>query len=199
MTEFFCWIFLYIALHTIISACASPLMTAVVTILYTACLLWLFCRKAPYRELIAFHKDGLVMAIPLFIFAMANFVFLRDFSVSAVLVTVTVGAAAEELLFRGLMFSALNKKSQHAAIWGSTVLFFAYHLLGGDILGAFCALCFGFALAVYVARFGSVLPCIAAHMLTNMLSIGYVPWQFLLLCSAICIIYGCILYPKKAY
>ncbi len=198
MTEFLCWIFLYVFSHTVISICASPLLTATITVIYTVCLLWLFCRKTQYRDLLAFRKVDLMAAIPLFIFAMANFVFLRDFTVSAVWVTVSVGAIAEELLFRGLLLSSLKEKNQHAAVWGSTILFGAYHLLSGDFLGAFCALCFGFALAVYVARFSSVLPCIAAHLLTNMLGNSYVPWHVLVLFSAFCVIYGFTLYPKRS-
>ncbi len=191
MTDFFCWIFPYFAVHGILSACACPMwITAVVTAVYTVCLAVRFFRKTPPT----LHADAFLKAVPLFVFAAANVVFLRGVTFSAAWVCAICGAVAEELLFRGLLITALEKKNVHIAVWGSAIVFGAYHLIGGGYVQALCAVCFGFALAAYACRFRAVLPCVAAHLLTNAFGNSNVPVWVLLLCCVICGIYGCWLY-----
>ncbi len=198
MTGFFCWIFLYIAVNAVIPFFAlSAWVNVGFAVVYTVCLgIWLW-REKSCRDWLVLKKRGWLAAWPLFVFAVANAVFLQGVSLSVAFFGVAVGAIAEELLFRGVLLSALSRKSAHIAVWGSAVLFGVYHLFSGDLFGAVCALCFGFALAVYAYRFRSLLPCIAAHLLTNLLGNSGVPAWLLVLSSIICVIYGCILYPRK--
>ncbi len=198
MIAFLGWFFLYMAAHTVISVCALPAwVTAVCTCLYTACLLLYFWRKETCRQLLTVRKNALWFALPLFVFALANIVCLRTLTFSVAVVSLLMGAVVEELLFRGVLLSALSRKNLHIAVWGSAVLFGVYHLFSSDLFGAVCALCFGFALAVYAYRFCSLLPCIVAHLLTNLFGNSDVPMWLLMFSSMICVIYGCMLYPRK--
>lgn len=200
MTAFFCWFFLYVAVPFALSVWMYPTWVtanAVCTCLYTACLLLYFWRKETYRELLTVRKNGLLLALPLFVFAVANIVCLRTLTFSVAVVSLMAGAVAEELLFRGMLFSALNNINRHAAVWGTAVLFGVYHLIAVGYIQALCAFCFGFALAAYVCRFRTVLPCMAAHLVTNAFGNSDVPLWMLLLCCVICSVYGCCVYFRK--
>ncbi len=198
MIAFFCWLFLYLAVCAVTAALALPLwVTAVVTVLYTAVLVIWLCSHAAWREWFTSRADRWVAALPLFVFAATNVLFLQGITFSAAWVCAICGAVAEELLFRGFLVSALQRKSFHIAVWVSAMLFSAYHLIGGGYVQAVCALCFGFALATYVCRFRLVLPCVAAHLLTNAFGNSNVPTWVLWCCCAVCSIYGCWLYFHK--
>lgn len=93
--------------------------------------------------------------------------------VIVLVVAVTLGAPiTEELLFRGLMLRAWQKRSGSTiAVIGSTILFTAVHYQGGSLLDALPLFVvigsLGAGLAVLTLRTNRLAPAIIAHMLFN--------------------------------
>lgn len=97
-----------------------------------------------------------------------------------ILAVLTLGLAGyvEEILFRGLLFRAIEKESVTRAIIISSVTFGAGHIVnlltGQGNLDTFLqmgyAIAIGFAFVMVFYKSGSILPCIAAHVLINMTS-----------------------------
>lgn len=200
MAAFFGWFFLYVTVPSVVLICTYPTWVAadaVCICLYTVCLLLWLWRKDTYRVLLTVRKNGLLAALPLLVFAVANVVSLRGLTFSVTVVSLIAGAVVEELLFRCVLFTGLEKINRHAAVWGTAVLFSLYHLIAADYMQALCALCFGLVTAAYVCRFRAVLPCVAAHVVTNALSGSDPPLWVLLICCAVCAVYGCWLYLRK--
>ena len=85
----------------------------------------------------------------------------------------------EELLFRGLLYRALEQKSETAAIVVSSLVFGLLHLLnltGGTaqplvLLQTAFATALGFVFALILARGKSLIPCIAAHCAINITAV----------------------------
>ena len=92
--------------------------------------------------------------------------------------TMLLVGVAEELIFRGLLFRAMEKNNLTAAIIVSSLTFGAGHivnLLTGHastdvILQIIYAVAIGFAFVMVFQRSGSLIPCIAAHSLIDMTS-----------------------------
>ena len=88
---------------------------------------------------------------------------------------------AEELIFRGLLFRAMEKTNPRAAIGLTSVLFGFGHIVnlfngsGMDTLSTVCQVCYavavGFLLAGLLVKGKSLLPCIVTHSLFNALSL----------------------------
>ena len=77
----------------------------------------------------------------------------------------------EELMFRGYILDAINRKhSDWTAIIWSSILFFLPHLLGGFFYAG-SALIGGLIYGWIRVRTGSLLPSIACHMVWNMLAL----------------------------
>jgi len=80
-------------------------------------------------------------------------------------VAILTAPILEELLFRGLLLSALSARfTLHTAILGSTLLFAAVHVKPIQVIAA---LPLGYMLAAYVARGGSLYVTAIAHILGN--------------------------------
>ena len=87
----------------------------------------------------------------------------------------------EELLFRGLLFRAMSRKSLRSAIVLTSLLFGLGHIVnlfngsGMELLENLCQLAYavsiGFLLAAVLVRGQSLLPCIATHAVFNALSL----------------------------
>mgnify|MGYP002625807738 CR=1 FL=1 len=85
----------------------------------------------------------------------------------------------EELLFRGLLYRALERKSETAAIVISSVIFGLIHLINlssGMLLPLALAqvaltTALGFLFALILARGKSLVPCIAAHCFIDVTSV----------------------------
>jgi membrane protease YdiL (CAAX protease family) len=91
---------------------------------------------------------------------------LADSSTRRWLAVMAVGVAplAEEFLFRGLLFRALDREwDGGAAVWGSACFFAIYHpplaWIPVGLLGAACAVLF--------KRSGHLIPCVLLHMTYN--------------------------------
>ena len=86
----------------------------------------------------------------------------------------------EEVIFRGLLFTAIAKNNVKSAIIISSVTFGVGHLInlfngsGMDLINNLCQICFaiavGFLLVTIFYRGGSLLPCIIVHSAINTLS-----------------------------
>ncbi len=84
----------------------------------------------------------------------------------------------EELIFRGLLFRAMEKNGLYSAITVSSLTFGIGHIInlanGADLLATLCqiasATAFGFLFVVLFWRGGTLLPCILAHSTINGLS-----------------------------
>ena len=123
--------------------------------------------------------------IPLALLATANIWFgavmnLNGADLACYLISMCAVGIVEELLFRGLLFRAMEKDSLKAAIIVSSVTFGLGHVMnllngsGQDIfttlLQMVTAVALGFLLVVIVWRGGTILPCIIAHSVIDMLS-----------------------------
>jgi uncharacterized protein len=105
---------------------------------------------------------------------------------TAVLVTM-IAPVAEELLFRGYIFTALRG---WVGVWGAAaidgVLFGAIHLDPDRPVGFLVPLAvLGFVLCLLYWRTGSLLPCIAVHSLNNSFALahseGWPAWGYVLM------------------
>jgi membrane protease YdiL (CAAX protease family) len=88
--------------------------------------------------------------------------------------TCLVAPLAEELFFRGFMFSVLAGRLGvwvGAAITG--VIFGLIHLPGAPALGVAVLVVFGFALCILYWKSGSLIPCMALHAFNNSVSFGF--------------------------
>ncbi|HKS37434.1 MAG TPA: CPBP family intramembrane glutamic endopeptidase [Verrucomicrobiae bacterium] len=83
----------------------------------------------------------------------------------------------EEMLFRGVLFVALRRRL--SLVWAaaaSGVVFGAIHFYALPGFAAVSA--FGFLNAIAYEKTGSLAPCVAAHMLTNLLLVGGTSWIY---------------------
>ena len=123
--------------------------------------------------------------IPLMLLATANIWFgavmnLNGADLACYLISMCAVGIVEELLFRGLLFRAMEKDSLKAAIIVSSVTFALGHIMnlvngrGQDLFTTLlqivlaCAL--GFLFVIIVWRGGTILPCIITHSIIDMLS-----------------------------
>ena len=97
-----------------------------------------------------------------------------------IIAVITMGLAAyvEEIIFRGLLYKAIEKDSVKQAIVISAVTFGAGHIVNlltgqGSLDTVFqmgYAIAIGFAFVMCVYKSGSLIPCIATHAVINMIS-----------------------------
>jgi len=88
--------------------------------------------------------------------------------------TCFVAPLAEELFFRGFMFSVLAGRL--GVWWGAAitgVIFGLIHLPGAPALGIAVLIVFGAALCFLYYKTGSLIPCMALHAFNNAVSFGF--------------------------
>jgi uncharacterized protein len=88
--------------------------------------------------------------------------------------TCFVAPLAEELFFRGFMFSVLAARL--GVWWGAAitgVIFGLIHLPGAPALGVAVLVVFGAALCFVYFKTGSLIPCMALHAFNNAVSFGF--------------------------
>lgn len=122
--------------------------------------------------------------VPLFILASGNLWngFAVNYSLSGTLCRIACMLCVgfiEEVIFRGFLFKAMEKKNPKSAIIVSSITFGAGHLInlfngsGMDLVNNLCQICFaiavGFLLVTIFYRGGSLLPCILTHSAINTL------------------------------
>lgn len=143
--------------------------------------------------------------IPLLLMATVNlwFGFRLHYSPAAQLlavITMTMSGITEELIFRGLLFRAIEKNSLKEAVIISSLTFGAGHIInlftGGagieTVLQVLYAAAIGFAFVMVLLKSGSILPCIVTHSFINVsaefsvpgsTAAGYVQAVFLMLAA----------------
>ena len=148
------------------------------------------------------HPQGLaeapVFLLPLAAFPVCNLLTSGAPALNAALVLQMLCVAiVEELFFRGFLLDALRKYGTVAAVLLTSGAFGLAHGLnfGGDPkmgyvwLQICCSFCASLYYCCFVVRFGSVLPCAAAHFLTNISASGTIDSSW----SHICLTGGMII------
>lgn len=178
------WIVVYVLAFgnadTISESMGVPkLITAIVGLVLTAILL-LFLRKYalfPYCGLQKVKGRGYAWFLPLIAVSTVNFwhgLTVREGALLYIISMVWV-AILEEVIFRGLLFRAMEKDGRTAAIIVSSVTFGVGHivnlLLGAELLSTALQLveatALGFCFTAIFMVTGSLLPCILSHAFIN--------------------------------
>lgn len=178
------WIIVYVLAFgnadTISESLGVPkLITAVVGLVLTVVLL-LFLRKHalfPYCGLQSGKGGRCLWFLPLIAVSTVNFWHGMTFREGAALYLISMVwvAILEELIFRGLLFRAMEKDGRTAAVIVSSVTFGVGHivnlLLGAELLSTALQLveatALGFCFTAVFMVTGSLLPCILSHAFIN--------------------------------
>lgn len=191
------------------------LITAIVGLILTAILL-LFLRKHalfPYCGLQKVKGKGYGWFLPLIAVSTVNFwhgLTVREGAVLYIISMVWV-AILEEVIFRGLLFRAMEKDGRTAAIIVSSVTFGVGHivnlLLGAELLSTALQLveatALGFCFTAIFMVTGSLLPCILSHAFINCTSFfaaDPTPNEQVVICiivTVVAVIYGWWLLKKN--
>ena len=119
--------------------------------------------------------------LPLAVFPVYNLFLHQEISVSlAFVLQMLCVALTEELFFRGFLLSSLRKYGCLPAVLLTSTVFALLHGLNflqySDSIYVWMQIGSGFCVSLYyscfVMRFGSILPCVAAHFLTNITAAG---------------------------
>lgn len=187
------WIGLYIVLFSLADSCSAAIgiqkiVTAPLCLLMTAFLLYWLARHGLGKRYglcrFARRAKDYLYFLPLFVLCTVNVWFgvsLRFSVVETALYVISMLCVGfiEEVLFRGFLFRAMLRQGQpKTAIFVSSITFGIGHivnLLNGaavfsTLLQIVYATAIGFLFTILVYRGGSLLPCIAAHSVTNALS-----------------------------
>ena len=178
------WIIVYVLAFgnadTISETLGAPkLITAVVGLVLTVVLL-LFLRKHslfPYCGLQRGKGGRCLWFLPLIAVSTVNFwhgMTLRE-GAALYLISMVWVAILEEVIFRGLLFRAMEKDGRTAAVIVSSVTFGVGHivnlLLGAELLSTALQLveatALGFCFTAVFMVTGSLLPCILSHAFIN--------------------------------
>ncbi len=182
----FIWIALYGAVHIASDVVEKSFFHAggfrsVVLLVYAAALLfWCYrAKKAEQAGLGLFHPHGIggvLLALPLFSLALCNVLLFGVRVPGLFSVMLCLGASvAEEVFFRGFLYSRLAEHNKHAELLSAAV-FAVFHLintLNGTALTylffqVLCAFCAGLAFSCARKKYGSIYVCIAAHFIINL-------------------------------
>ncbi len=183
----FIWVLAYGMLYTLCQAFSKLAkclwITPVFMIVFIGILIiWIFKtgrRSNAYLNLPkATNPIIYLFILPLFLPTLFNLISAQEIRPSfSTLILLSVAAVAEELLFRGFLLSFLSTKGRDMGIVLSSTLFALIHLANIGELGiqstlmqvvwAFAA---GLFYAALTLRIGSILPCILAHIFTNLTS-----------------------------
>lgn len=178
------WIAVYVLLFgnadTLSESLGVPkLITAIVGLVLTVILL-LFLHKhrlLPYCGLQRVQGGRWAWFLPLIAVSTVNFwhgLTLRE-GAALYIVSMVWVAILEELIFRGLLFRAMEKEGRTAAVIVSSVTFGVGHivnlLLGAELLSTALQLveatALGFCFTAIFMVTGSLLPCILSHAFIN--------------------------------
>lgn len=187
------WIFVYVVgfgnADSISTALGMPKLVTVTVGLALSLVLVFFLKKYSLMGHVGLrpvegHSRTYLWFIPLMILSTVNFwngiqpqtppVEMALYMISMVLV-----GFLEEVIFRGLLFQAMRPGGEKTAIVVSSLTFGVGHivnlLLGEPVFDTLLQLVYasaiGFCFTAVFVRSGSILPCIAAHAVTNATSI----------------------------
>lgn len=178
------WIVVYVLLFgnadTLSEALGAPkAITAAVGLVLSAILLLFLGKNSlfPYCGLQRVKGKGYGWFLPLIALSTVNFwhgLTMREGAVLYIISMVWV-AILEELIFRGLLFRAMERDGRTAAVIVSSVTFGVGHivnlLLGAELLATALQLieatALGFCFTAIFMVTGSLLPCILSHAFIN--------------------------------
>ena len=214
-------IFFWIAFYGI-AHCAGVYLTsqygaadwiyAAVMLMYTVLLILWTSRKGNCRPVylcaagsVRFRSCGLFLplaALPVCNLLAGGF----RFPDAAEVLIMLSASVAEELFFRGYLLSFLRRKGDLFAIPAASILFALFHFVNwqgpADSVYVLMQVLTGFSVGIcyccIAVRFGSILPCMAAHFLTNITGSGSIEGVVHLWGLAACIVinlcYGILLF-----
>lgn len=219
----FFWAVLYVVTYISASRLSQIMylpswFLSLVMLLYVAALLLWLLRTGqahsfglrPCRGLT--RKDTLSL-LPLLAFPIYNLLSAEGFGIplSAVLLMGSV-SLAEEFFFRGALLKIFSRRSSLLGVLLTSVLFGLFHgvnlIHGADLrytlIQMLCGAAVGISYGAVTLKYRSIVPCTAAHFLTNVTGLGVppaiapevVPWG-LWLCIAISACYGIRLCQKS--
>ena len=186
------WIVAYVVLFSLADSLSEPtgipkLYTMFLSLVMAAVLLMFICKNGLTKyyglcKVSGSWKDYLYF-LPLFLISTCNLWrgiawpehFLKE--IPAV-VAFTVAGLLEELIFRGLLFKAMSRDNQKAAIVVGSLTFGVGHIVnllsGADflftLLQVVYAIAIGYLFIVIFLKSGSIVPCILTHCAVNGLS-----------------------------
>ena len=218
----FVMIFLWIALYGIAHSAgdwltrycgAADWTYAAVMLLYAVLFVLWTVGKTDIRITVhGFRPGDFAVCLPLLILPVFNLLAggFRMPDWTDVLVMLSV-AVTEELFFRGWLLSFFRKKGCSSAVLATSILFALLHAVNGFenpdggyiLLQILCAFAVSICLCETAIRFDSILPCAAAHFLTNIIGSGSIAGRGqilgLLVCIVLYICFGLLLssYGKK--
>jgi len=198
----FFWMILYGVVYSASRLYWGMKYTALTMAVYTACLLvWMYRRGLTVRYGLSIpRKRGDWNLLPLLVLPLFNVVTAEgwqpEFSLAALMVSV---CTLEEVFFRGFLLHTLHKKAARSAAWITAAAFSLAHSVNFihtenwvyTLLQVFCAFAVGLHYCGITLEYGSIVPCIAAHILVNLTDTGRIStthgWAIygLLVCAAV--------------
>ena len=207
------WIIVYVLAFgnadTLSEALGVPKLIAVIVGLVLTVVLLLFLRKhslLPYCGLQKVQGGRWAWFLPLIAVSTVNFwhgMTLRE-GAALYLISMVWVAILEEVIFRGLLFRAMEKDGRTAAVIVSSVTFGVGHivnlLLGAELLSTALQLveatALGFCFTAIFMVTGSLLPCILSHAFINCTSffaLDPTPTEQVVVCiivTVVAVVYG---------
>ena len=175
----FFWMILYGVLYSASSIYLDMGYTALIMAVYTVCLLVWIARKGLSERfgLSVPQKRGdwrllLLLVLPLFNVVTAEG-WRPELSLAAMMVSV---CTVEEVFFRGFLLHTLLKIERRSAAWITAAAFALAHSVNFihaenwmyTLLQSLCAFAVGLHYCGITLEYGSIIPCIAAHILVNL-------------------------------
>ena len=217
-------VYLWVALYGLTHMCAEKLSQAMpgafllvpsAMLLYTLMLILWICRTGR-AQIIGLRiptrcsAGKWVNLVPLFLLAGYNLLTADGFVPDLPTVALMLSAAVtEEIFFRGFLLQYIAQRSKTSGIYLSSILFSILHMTnltqGIDpayaLMQVICAFACGLCYSSAAISIGSLLPCIAAHFLTNITSDPQSPQSCpemagLWICIVVCTCWG-ILHSYK--
>lgn len=211
-------VYLWVALYGLTHMCSEMLSWAIpgtfritpwAMLLYTLMLILWICRTGRAQMIglripVPCSHSKWLNLLPLFLLPGYNLMTADGFAPDLPTAALVLSAAiTEEIFFRGFLLHFLAKRSKTAGIYLSSILFSISHMvnLTQNIdpvyiwMQVICAFASGLCYSSAAIRFSSLLPCIAAHFLTNITGSSRSPQSCpemagLWLCIAVCIFWG---------
>ena len=207
------WIVAYVVLFSLADSLSKPtgipkLYTMFLSLVMAAVLLGFICKNGLTKyyglcKVSGSWKDYLYF-LPLFLISTCNLwrgiIWPENFLKAApAMVTLTIAGLLEELIFRGLLFKAMCRDNQKAAIIVGSLTFGAGHIVnlltGADflftLLQVVYATAIGYLFIVIFLKSGSIVPCIIAHCIINGLSTfgaDQERWVMVIICVLLAVI-----------
>ena len=182
----FFWIFLYGLILTAVNAAASLWMRSILLAGYVlAFLSWIrktgSAKQAGLMPMAWGCWEDVAYLLPLLLFPVYNLLFRSGpFPPGAIWLEMLSVCLVEELFFRGFLLSWFQRKGIPGSILFVSLAFSAMHLVNcvstadgqyvflQAVSSFFVSICY----CAVTLRWGSVLPCVAAHFLTNIFGTG---------------------------